>query len=436
MQKILAILTVLLMITLATEPAAASEVTSASLLESLRSEAVILMEADSGQILFEKNMHQVMYPASITKVATAMLALQLADPDDVITMSRNAVFSVGRDTSHIALDTDEQITMEQALYALALASANDAANGVAEQIGGSIEGFAEMMNQAAAQAGAKNTHFTNPHGLPDDNHVTTAYDMAKITAAALKTPGFIEIFGSKLYEIAPTNKQPETRFFSSRNKFTNGEIACEGVLFSKTGWTRRSEATLVTAVRRNGTTLIAVVMKTALAADNYRDTVTLFDYGFSQFTNQTIIKSELAQKNIAVLTGQDDIVQLDFFASEDAAFLLPGDKTLVDVAIVCGKPEVIVADNQARLPVQVTLKGGEASDETRILANIFLTAQLPVQQITTNTDSSSVGSLADTPPGGQWIVIFPILILMAALGLLAREISRRKRRRRRGVRRH
>jgi D-alanyl-D-alanine carboxypeptidase (penicillin-binding protein 5/6) len=244
MQKILTIMTILLTLLLVFVPIHALAQTSETQEILLRSEAAVLMDADSGQILFAKEMQRIMYPASITKVVTAMLALQLAKPQDVITMSQEAVFSLGPDTAHIALDTGEQITMEQALYAMAIASANDAANGIAEQISGTVAAFAELMNQTAREAGAQNTHFTNPHGLPDDDHVTTAVDMAKIAAAALKVPGFVDIFGSHYYEIPPTNKQPETRYLRSRNQLINGEKNCEGILFSKTGWTSQADGNI------------------------------------------------------------------------------------------------------------------------------------------------------------------------------------------------
>ena len=160
MQKILTIMTILLTLLLVFVPIHALAQTSETQEILLRSEAAVLMDADSGQILFAKEMQRIMYPASITKVVTAMLALQLAKPQDVITMSQEAVFSLGPDTAHIALDTGEQITMEQALYAMAIASANDAANGIAEQISGTVAAFAELMNQTAREAGAQNTHFT------------------------------------------------------------------------------------------------------------------------------------------------------------------------------------------------------------------------------------------------------------------------------------
>ena len=148
----------------------------------LQSETAVLMDAEIGQILYQKEMNKKMYPASITKIVTGMLALKNAQLTETITMSYDAVFSIDRDSSHIALDVNEQITLEQALYALTIESANDAANGIAELVGGSVEEFVDMMNQTAKDAGAINTNFSNAHGLFDENHYTTSYDMAKNSA--------------------------------------------------------------------------------------------------------------------------------------------------------------------------------------------------------------------------------------------------------------
>jgi len=177
----------------------------------LQSLSACLMDAQSGQILYGKDMDRVMYPASITKIMTALLALEKGNLSDMITMSHEAVFSIERGSSHIALDVGEMISLNDALYGLAISSANDAANGIAEYIGGSIENFATLMTDRAAEAGALNTHFSNANGLPDPAHVTTARDMALITRAAWQTPGWSTYFSTEHYVIPPTNLQPKER---------------------------------------------------------------------------------------------------------------------------------------------------------------------------------------------------------------------------------
>lgn len=249
----------------------------------LTAETAILMDAKTGQVLVGKNFKERQYPASITKVMTGMLALEKGNLTDIITMSREAVFSIGRDSSHIALDVDEELTLEQALYALAIASANDAANGIAEHISGSLEDFSRLMTERARQAGAAHTNFVNAHGLPHENHYTTAYDMAIIMAEAIKIPHFLEIFSAASYEIPPTNKQPETRCLNSRNPLLNGITRYEGIAAVKSGWTSQANHTLITAATRGDRSLIVVVMNNQSRDNNYKDTVMLLDYGFEDF---------------------------------------------------------------------------------------------------------------------------------------------------------
>jgi len=271
----------LLIFTACVIPVAAESDVSPDLYSIIKSEAAVLINADTGQILFEKNMHQKLYPASITKVVTALLALENGNLHDTITMSRDAVFSIGRDTSNIALDYTEKLTLEQAMYALAIASANDAANGIAEHIGGNMENFANQMTERAKAAGALNTNFTNAHGLPDDNHYTTAYDMACIMMQAAKLPEFIEIFGTLYYEMPPTNKQKEVRRFRITNSLMVGDYEYEGVIAEKTGWTPAAQHTYVAIAKRKDLTLIAVVMKSPDVVTRWEDTTELFNYGFS-----------------------------------------------------------------------------------------------------------------------------------------------------------
>jgi D-alanyl-D-alanine carboxypeptidase len=234
-------------------------------------------------------MQEKLYPASITKVLTILLGLEHGDLQNTITMSREAVFSIERGSSHIALDTGEQITLEQALMAAMLPSANDAANGIAEHIGGSIPSFAGMMNQRAREAGAINSNFVNPSGLNDPAHVTTAYDMAMITRAALQNEKFREIFGTMRYTIPPTNKKTEPRdLWAEHRMLTTHRYYYQGVIGGKTGYTQESQSTLTTAAQRGDRELIVVVMK-GVGYAVYDDTITLFDYGFNQFKDTKIM---------------------------------------------------------------------------------------------------------------------------------------------------
>lgn len=163
------------------------------------SEAYIVMDAQTGQVLIEKNSEKREFPASITKILTVAMGLEKNKLSDVHSMSQEAVFSIEYGSSHIALTMDEEVTMEQLAYATIMMSANDAANGIAEMTGGSLDEFTVMMNEKLKELGAENTHFVNAHGLHDDAHYTTAYDMALITKYALTVPNFREFFGKDSY---------------------------------------------------------------------------------------------------------------------------------------------------------------------------------------------------------------------------------------------
>ncbi len=261
---------------------------------SLISESAVLMDADTGQVLYDKNMHTQRHPASITKIATVICGLENGNLSDKITMSDTAVWSVSRNSSHIALDVGEELTLEEASYAALLVSANEACNGIAEQCGGSIENFVSIMNETARKAGAQNTNFVNANGLRDPNHLTTAYDMACITRYALRNDDFRRIFGTFKYTMAPTNKQPEERPWSNQHyMISDPAFHYEGVIGGKVGYTTDALCTLVTAAERDGRTLIAVVMKSPQDYDRYHDTEALFDYGFDNFDTITITNSDL-----------------------------------------------------------------------------------------------------------------------------------------------
>lgn len=260
----------------------------------LASETAILMDAETGQVLYEKNSSKQMYPASITKIMTAMLALQELEPEQVLTVSQSAVSAVPITSSHISLLPGEQLTVREALYAIGMESANDAANVLGEAISGDLESFGRRMTEEARKLGAVSTNFTNSNGLPDSQHYTTAYDMALITAAALKTPGFSEYF-STVEHLFPATNLSDSRVFSNKDRLLpGGQYYYEGVVMAKTGWTTAAQGTFAAAVRRGDTTLIVIALKSPLLEDKYRDTHKLMDYGFSNFHRVMLTGTELA----------------------------------------------------------------------------------------------------------------------------------------------
>lgn len=261
-------------------------------LPDLLSQSAIVVDMNTGYTIVEKNIKDKLYPASITKIMTAILTLENAKMDEVVTFSYEAVFTVEAGSSAAYVDVDEQLTVEQCLYGLMLISGNDLANGLAEHVGGSMTGFANMMTDKAEEIGCLNTNFTNAHGLHDDNHYTTAYDMAVISKYAYdnakglytnetgKELSFKTLCSTGFYECQPTNKQPEIRQWRNNNRLINEykEEYYEDCIGGKTGYTDKAGGTLVTFANINGRTLMCVVMKSANSLSAYADTTNLYDY--------------------------------------------------------------------------------------------------------------------------------------------------------------
>lgn len=254
----------------------------------------IVMEASTGTILYEKNIHDVHYPASITKILTTLLAIENSNMDEIVTFSHDAVYNT--EGSGIARDVDEQMTMEQCLYAIMLASANECAYAVAEHVAGDIGTFIQMMNDRAAALGCQNTHFNNCNGLPDEQHYTTSYDMALIAKEAYKNEAFRIICGTKTYTIPFTNKHTDEETYLQNHHQMLYPLKTRKYLYDyclggKTGYTTAANNTLVTYAEKDGMTLICVVMDTP-AGSQYEDTRALFDFCFDNFKIMNVSENE------------------------------------------------------------------------------------------------------------------------------------------------
>ena len=248
-------------------------------------ESAILMEAETGTILYAKNIHQPEYPASTTKILTALLASELCEMDETVAFSRKAVFDTPRDSSHIAMDVGQELTMEQSLNAVLIRSANEVAFAIAEHITGTTnwEDFADMMNARAKELGCLNTHFVNPNGLPDENHYTTAYDLAMIGRAFFANEMLCKITLIRRLEIPASDKLPLQKLELNQMKIIpGGEYAYKYLVGCKTGYTQDARSCLVSCAEKNGMKLICVVMRDENPYQ-YEDTISLFEYGFANF---------------------------------------------------------------------------------------------------------------------------------------------------------
>lgn len=291
------------------------------------SPGVILMEESTGTILYEKNSDEARYPASITKIMTTLLALENGNLSDMVTFSDDAINNT--EGSGIARDYGEQMTLEQCLYGVMLESANECAYAVAEHVGGTVENFVDMMNAKAKELGCTNTHFANPHGLQDENHYTTAHDMALIAQAAYQNETFRIIIGTKMYTIPPTNKHAEETVLRNHHDMlctyhnANRKYLYPYCVGGKTGYTATANSTLVTYAEKDGMTLICVVMNTQ-SPNQFIDTVNLFDYAFDNFQvlnvaeNDTDYSAETTVDN-GNLDNIAPFVELD----KDAVIVLP-----------------------------------------------------------------------------------------------------------------
>ena len=252
----------------------------------VHAQSAIVMEADTGMILYAKDMEAKHYPASITKIMTALVTLDHCELNEEIEYSYHATHSIEYGSSSIARTEGEILTVEESLYALMLASANECANALAEHIAGSIEEFAVLMNEKAKELGCVNTHFTNANGLHDENHYTCAYDMALITKAALENEDFRRISGEDYYTLRSTNKNDEELLIQNHHymisSYRTNKYLDDTIFSGKTGYTSDALNTLVTCGRRNDMDIIVVTMRTQSTAERgvplFTDTAALLEY--------------------------------------------------------------------------------------------------------------------------------------------------------------
>lgn len=290
-----------------------------------QSPCAIVMEMNTGAILYEKNANEQHYPASITKIMTALLVLESDHPmDEVITFSKEAVYNT--EGSGLMRDVDEQMTLEQCLYGMMLESANECAYALAETVGGSYDNFVQMMNDKAAELGCTNTHFNNPHGLPDENHYTCAADMAKIAQAAYANETFRIIIGTRLYEIPPTNKHDEITYCQNHNSMINNyktsKYLYEYCTGGKTGYTDAANSTLVTYAEKDGLSLVCVVMNTISPA-HWTDSINLFNYCFDNFQLFNVADNEKRFDEDDVDTGELNVNESYAKLDETGQIVLP-----------------------------------------------------------------------------------------------------------------
>jgi serine-type D-Ala-D-Ala carboxypeptidase (penicillin-binding protein 5/6) len=269
----------------------------------IKSEAAVLVDSETGAILYNKNGNERLYPASLTKIATAIYAIENGNVDDVVTVSDRAIKEEG---TRVYLVEGEKVPLKKLIQGMLINSGNDAAVAIAEHLDGSVEQFAENINKyLTAKIGVSDTHFTNPNGLFNENHYTTALDLALITNYAKKNPVFTEIFGTK--ELAWSGVSWETKLLT-HHRLLKGEIPVEGITGGKTGFVNESKHTLVTTAENEDIKLTAIILKADSSKASYNDTKKLIEYGFSSFKHRIIKQNELFTTHKKEYYPKNDIV--------------------------------------------------------------------------------------------------------------------------------
>ena len=390
--------------------------------------AAYLIDAGTGQVLFDKNGYQSMFPASTTKIITGYLALKNLDSESTVTIGKEAASSSG---SVIELKEGEEMTVKDLVYGLLLFSGNDAAVALATAVSGSVSDFADLMNKTAAEAGAVGTHFENPNGLPDQKHYTTAHDLACIAKMAMSDPAFAEIAGTVEYTIPATNMS-EPRLLSNSNRMlwdtkpryeVNGQISTPnyyaGTIGVKTGHTNEAGYCLVSAVKKSGHTLIGVTMGSDF--DNqFLDMIKIMDYGFNNFKSVPIARAADTTYTIKVKHSESRKIGAEL--SKDVAVVIPAS----------AKDPEITTEAKLEKKYEAPLKPGEKVGTYEVFLNGTL--------YTTVDIVASDEAVFKKGPDLQQIftiiiiVLVGLLILLFIIRFIIKANNRRKRRIRQAAR--
>lgn len=376
--------------------------------KNLSSEAVLLMEASTGKVVYEKNGYEKKYPASTTKIMTAILAIEHCNLNETATASEFAINSVPSGYSTANIQIGETLSVKDLLYALMLQSANESAVILAEHVSGSQEAFANLMNEKAKELGCKNTHFINPNGIHNENHYTTAYDLALITQYAMKNQTFRDIVKTTSFTLPATTSYPsESRTYANTNNLIIYDARnrpdnyyykyATGV---KTGYTSAAKNCLVASAEKNGIEYISVVLgasityeSTGSVSHRYVDTISLFDYAFDNFSFRKLKSANNLIKTIKIENGKKDENSLDLLIASDVNSLVSLD------------------NKSTQIDPDITLKEGLSAPITK--GDIVGTISYKVEGINYTTDLIAGNDVEEYKPNkiGLYILIFLILII-------------------------
>lgn len=398
------------------------------------SEAYCIMDADSGLVLAQQNMDEELHPASITKVMTLGLACEKAGGDwsGTLPVSHEDVYSLaGTDSSHIALQEGEQAPLQDLLYATMMASANDGANVLAEYFGGgAITDGVAAMNAKAAALGLRHTHFANPHGISDEDHYTSCYDMAVILRWALEQPGFETLFtNNELYIMDPTNVQPVTRYFSQQDymRIGSSRYYIPSILGSKIGYTNLARYTYVCLAEQNGVRLICVVMRSEMKTDKYADVRALLDYAFATWTGYTEVPAQGAQQALTVYGGGEALGQVTL-TDPGVRLLLADGVSAADVSVALEVPERHILGTDCGAYAVYTVRGNGVQEDASVRVPLELDG---LEELLEASAGTALATAADVEPGKSLLVpaLLGAAVLLALLGWYLHYREQQERRR-------
>ena len=407
--------------------------------------AYCIVDADTGLVLAQQNMNEELHPASITKVMTLGLACEKAQGnwDGVkLTVTHEDVYSLaGTDSSHIALREGEEVPLVDALYATQMASANDGANLLAEYFGGgTIEGGVAKMNEQVEELGLAHTHFANPHGISDEDHYTSCYDMAQILRWALEQPGFEDVFTrSEMYTMQPTNIQPVTRYFSQQDKMRIGSSRyhISSILGSKIGYTNTARYSYACLAEQNGVRLICVTMQSELSTDKYNDVRTLLDYAFSTFTGYTDLPAQGVTAQLPVTGGGESLGTVTV-SDPGVKLLLADGLSAKDVTVSLELPETYVLGTEPEVYAVYAIRGGTKQESTSVRVKAEISGLTELLEASTGTELEAAKAVQ---PKGRalWLLGISLGSTVAAAAVtffIVRLLAKRKKRRARSASRH
>lgn len=398
----------------------------------INAKAALLIDLNTGRVVYEQNADDKIYPASLTKIMTCLLALENGNLSDIVTVSEGALVDLDESSSTAGLQVGEQMTLENMLYCLMVPSGNDASNIVAEHIAGSTADFVRMMNERAYQLGCEGTHFNNVHGLHDEDHYSTARDLAKITQAALKSENFKQIVNTAEYELPATNLS-EPRTLKTTNqliyKNTSNPFYYRKAMGIKTGFTTPAGRCIISCAKNDEMYFLAVICgaETKMLDDgsiemqSFPECIKLFDYGFDQFTYVTAVSPlyPISQVAVSHSAGSEAVA---LAPAREIRVLLPSnydpDKLTQQVTLDVPTTEAPVKAGDAFGKVSVSYDGA-VIDETELLA----IADVARSELSAAADTTGTYIQRNW---WKWVVIL-IALLVAAFGVLLIVLQVRRR---------